>query len=102
MRVLVWRIAVAYREKPDLYGSALTPAERRQRRYLLWLLPPVLLGSNSVSIAREFGFKISHEIALYGVILMGVVCIAGAIISDRSARAAAARDIEELTHPEER
>lgn len=93
---------MAYREKPDLYGSPLSPAERRQQRYILWVLPPVVLGTNSVSIARALGFKASHEIALYGVIIMGLVCIAGAIISYRSARAAAAREIEALTHPKER
>jgi hypothetical protein len=93
---------VAYREKPELYGSSLTPTERRQQRYVLWLLPPVALATNSVPIARALGFKASHEIALYGVIIMGVVCIAGAVISYRSARAAAARDIEELVHPKGR
>ena len=90
---------MAYRQKPDLYGSPVSPAERRQQRYVLWLLPPIVLGTNSVQIAHALGFKASREIALYGVIIVGVVCIAGAIISYRSARAAAARHVEELTHP---
>jgi hypothetical protein len=93
---------VAYRDKPDLYGSPLGPAERKQQRYILWLLPPIVLGTNSVSIARALGFKAAHQIALYGVIIMGVVCIAGAIISYRNARAEAAQHVEELTHPKRR
>jgi hypothetical protein len=93
---------VAYRDKPNLYGARPTREERRQQRYIFWLLPFVVLGTNSVSIARALGFKASHEIALYGVIIMGIVCIAGAIISYRSARAAAAREVEELTHPKRR
>jgi hypothetical protein len=89
---------VAYRDKPDVYGSPLTADERKQQRHILWLLPMVVLGTNSVSIARALGFKASYEIAFYSVIIMGVVCIAGAIISYRSARTAAARHIEDLTH----
>ena len=57
-----------------------------------------MLGTNIVPIARALGFKATHEIALYGLIVMGLVCIAGAVISYRSARAQAARDIQEMTH----
>jgi hypothetical protein len=91
---------VAYREKPD--GPRRTPEERRQQRYILWLLPMVVFGMNSVHIARALGFKASYEIALYGTIFLGVVCIVGAIISYKSARATSARDLEELTHPKRR
>jgi hypothetical protein len=90
---------VAYRSKPDLNGAPQTPEERRQQRYILWLLPPIVLGPNSVSIARALGFHASREVALYGVMVMGVVCIVGAIVSYRNARAAVARHVEELTHP---
>jgi hypothetical protein len=91
---------VAYRSKPDLNGARPTPEERSQQRYILWLLPPIVLGSNSVNIARALGFHAAREVALYGVIVMGMVCIVGAILSYRSARAAVARHVEELTHPE--
>lgn len=89
---------MSYRDKPDLYGLPPTAETRKQQRYVFWLLPMIVLGTNSVSIARALGFKAAHQVALYGVIVMGVVCIAGAIIAYRSARADAARHIEELTH----
>ena len=93
---------MAYREKPTLYGDPPTPEERRQKRYLLWLFPLLLLAPNLGRIADALGFKASRETLLYGTIVMGVVCIVGAIISFRSARTMAARDVVELTNPERR
>jgi hypothetical protein len=93
---------LSYRDKSDIFGGPPTPAERRQQLYILWLLPMIVLGTNSVRIARALGFKRSHEIALYGTIFMGVVCIVGAILSYRSARAVARRDLEQLTRPKGR
>ena len=86
---------MAYRLKPDLNGARPTPEERRQQRYILWLLPPIVLGPNIVSIARELGFHAPRAVALYALIVIFVVCIAGAIISYRSARATAARHVEQ-------
>jgi hypothetical protein len=93
---------VAYRDKPDLFGGPPTLEERRQARPVIWLFPLILLGPHLDEIAHALGFKATREIALYGTILMGIICIAGAILSYRSARAAAAQHIAELTNPEGR
>lgn len=99
---IVLELRVAYRDKPDLYGGPPTPEERRRARHVLWLFPPILLGLNLEKIARALGFKATREIALYGTILMGIICIVGAIISYRSAKKSAEQHIAELTNPEKR
>ena len=71
-------------------------------RYLLWLFPLILLGPNLGRIANALGFRASRETLLYGTIVMGAVCIVGAVISYRSARTMAARDLAELTSSERR
>ena len=93
---------MGYRDKPDLYLRPPTREERRQKYYILWLFPMILLGPNIGRIADTLGFKATHEIALYGTIFMGLVCVVGAIISYKSARKTAARDLEELTDPKKR
>jgi hypothetical protein len=91
------RYPVSNRNKPDLYGDPPTPEERRQARYLFWVLPLVLIAPNAGRLGKALGIKASHDVLLYGTIGMGVVCIAGAILSYRSARIKVARDLAELT-----
>lgn len=92
---------VGYRERPELWPSRPSAEERRQQRYVLWLLPVWVVCPNVTRIAKLVGFKLSYEVALCATIAMGVICIVGAIVSYRSARAAAARDLAAMT-PKER
>ena len=87
---------MAYRNKPDLYGTPPTPVERRQMRYVFWLFPLILVGPHLGRIANMLGFKASRPSLLYGTIAMGAICIVGAIASYRNAKATAARDVAEL------
>jgi hypothetical protein len=92
---------MGYRRKLDLYASPPGPEERKQRRFIFVLMPLIVLSTNGVSIVhfivRLLGFSISLEMARYGVIILGVLCVAGGIWSYRSTRAEVRRDIEELT-----
>ncbi len=87
---------MAYRERPELWPSRPTAEQRRQQRYIFWLLPLWVICPNITRITKLLGFKLSYNVALYGTIAMGIVCIVGAIISYRSARAAVARDLAEM------
>lgn len=90
---------MAYRDKPELYSSLPSPEERRQRRYIFWLIP-LWLAPGLVRIAKDvFGFKASHDVLLAGTVVMAIVCIAGAIISYRAARVQVERDLVDLTPP---
>ena len=95
-------LPVAYRDTRNLYGGDPPPEEPRSKRYVLWLLPLLVLGANIGRIAKALGFKASSDALLVGTIVMGLVFIVGAIIAYGSARAAAARDLEELIHPRRR
>lgn len=86
---------MGYRKKLDLYASPPGPEERKQRRFIFVLMPLIVLGTSGVSILRSLGF--SREMALYGVIIMGVLFVAGAIWSYRSTRAEVRGDNDGLT-----
>jgi hypothetical protein len=89
---------VAYRDKPELYGTS-TPEERRQRRYVLWILPVIFVAPNVGRIVKAIGFNATYQITFIGTIVLGVTCLAGGLLSYRSAKAQAARDIAELSDP---
>jgi len=86
---------VAYRDKPELYGTS-TPQERRERHYILWILPVMFVAPNLGRIVRAIGFNASYQIVAIGTVGLGVACLAGAVISYRSAKAQAARDLADL------
>ena len=87
---------MAYRDKPELYGTS-TPEERRQRRYVLWILPVIFVAPNMGRIVKAIGFDATYEITLIGTVTLGVACLVGGVLSYRSAKAQAARDIADLT-----
>ena len=87
---------MAYRERRELWPSRPTAEQRRQQRYIFWLLPLWVVCPNITRIAKLLGFNLSYEVALYGTVAMGIVCVVGAIVSYRRARAAAARDLAEM------
>ena len=89
---------MAYREKPDLYPDP-TPEERRQQRYILWLLPLFVLAPNLGRLTRALGLKASQPILVGVTVLMAIGCIAGAIYSYRITRAQTARDLAEVERP---
>ena len=90
---------MAYRDKPELYSVRPSAEERRQRQYIFWLIP-LWLAPGLVRIAKGFGFKASHEVLLAGTLVMGIVCVAGAIISYRATRVQVERDLADLTPPQ--
>lgn len=94
------RTIVAYRDRPDLYLGRPTARERRQRYDILWLMPVLVLAPNLGRIVKALGFKASYNLVLGSTIVFTGVCIVGAYLSYKAARAQPARDLAELTDPE--
>ena len=89
---------MSYREKQPVAALAEPPAERRkQQQFVLWLLPIIILAPNLGRFAKLLGLKATYAIVLGGTVAMTAICIMGAIVSYRSARATVARDMAELT-----
>lgn len=91
---------MAYRDKPELYLGRPTREERRRHNHTLWLMPIIVLAPNLGRIAKAIGFKASYDVVLAATILLTGVCIVGAYLSYKAARAQAARDLAELTDPQ--
>jgi len=56
----------------------------------------MFVAPNLGRIVRAIGFNASYQIVAIGTVGLGVACLAGAIISYRSAKAQAARDLADL------
>jgi hypothetical protein len=78
---------VSYRKKPELFSGRSSPEERRQQRYIFWLVPFFVITPNVGRIAKALGLEKGSDAVLYGTaVLVGALCIAGAIFSYRSAQ----------------
>lgn len=89
---------MAYRDKPDLFPDP-TPEERREQRYILWIMPMIVVAPNLGRLMRALGLEASQPTMVAATVLMGLGCLAGAVFSYRAARAQTARDLAELTGP---
>ena len=81
-----WRMRVAYRDKPEIYGDPDTPDSKQAHLYLLWLLPSFILAPNLGRIARFLGFRAAYEVVLFITVATSILCIVGAILAWRNAR----------------
>lgn len=88
---------MAYRDKPDIFGDPDTAQSKEARRHLLWILPWVVIAPNLRRIANVLGFTATYNVVAFITIAMMIFCIMGGILSYRSARRQAARDVQELT-----
>lgn len=88
---------MAYRNKPAIYGDPETAQSKEARRHLLWILPWVIIAPNLRRIANLLGFTATYDLVAFITVALTILCIMGCILSYRSARRQAARDVQELT-----
>lgn len=88
---------MANRDKAEPGDDPNAMEQRAARRFVLFLLPMIVVAPNVVRIARLLGFKATYSVVLFATVAMTVICVVGGVIAYRNARAQAARDLAELT-----
>ena len=87
---------MSYRERPDIYGAELKQPNPTAMRWAAVAIIIPNVGPLLVRALRHYGFHPSQELLTIGVVLVGAVCVVGAVIAYRQARRSVARHIAEL------
>jgi|SRR4051812_31243795 hypothetical protein len=89
-------VLVSYRERPDIYGPELNGPDPKAMRWAAVAIIIPNLGPLLVGALKHYGFHASREVLTIGVVLLGAMCLIGAVIAYREARRSVERHIADL------